>query len=376
MVKEKRLVELFVRLVETSSESGAESKFRDLLIAEFSERGLKAIEDKAAEVVGGDSGNLLVRIPGTIDTTPLFFSAHMDTVNPGVGIEAVVGNDGIIRSKGDTILGSDDKAAIAALIEAYDILIENNLDYPPLELLFTVSEEQGLKGAKAFDYTNLKANIGYVLDGGGSPGHIILKSPAQNEIEFNVYGKAAHAGINPEDGINAINLAAKALTKMPYGRIDEETTCNFGLISGGKARNIVADFCTFTGETRSLNRSKLDNLTKQLIDIFTTTVEENGGRAEVEVSFLYPEINLKPEDEVVVIAKQAAENIGLKPVLINTGGGSDASIINGQGISCANLGIGMQNVHTSGEFITIEDLGNDVRLVLAIIAQYIKDKEA
>ncbi len=375
MINEKRLIDLFISLVETSSESGKEGKFRDLLITEFARRGINAKEDKAGKILGGDSGNLLVYIPGTINATPLLFSAHLDTVKPGVDIKAIV-EEGLIKSVGPTILGADDKAAIAAIIEAYDVLIENNLDYPPLEILFTVSEEQGLKGAKAFDYSKIQAKIGYVLDGGGSPGNIILKSPAQNEIKFHIYGKAAHAGINPEDGINAINLAAQALARVPFGRIDEETTINFGLISGGKASNIVADYCFVLGEVRSLDKIKLDNITDKVVSSFTNSVMEQGGRMEAEVTLLYPEINLNPKDEVVTIVINAAQNIGLTPVLANTGGGSDASIINGQGISCANLGIGMQNVHTIDEFISIEDLVNDTKLILAIITEYIRHKGA
>lgn len=371
MINEKRLIDLFVRLVETDSESGSEGKFRDLIIDEFNKRGLKAVEDNSAALVDGDSGNLLVRIPGTINAETVLFSAHMDTVSPGVGIKAVVGNDGIIRSQGETILGSDDKAAIAALIEAYDVLIENKLKCPPLELLFTVGEELGLRGAKAFDYSVLEASKGYVLDAGGDPGTIIIQSPCQNEIEYKVFGKAAHAGINPEDGINAIKLASRAVAKMPCGRIDAETTCNFGLIEGGKARNIVADYCVVRGEARSLNRDKLDNLTEQLINIFKTTVEAEGGQAEVNVTFLYPEISLDKEDVVVQSAVKAIEKIGLKPVLTSTGGGSDASIINGNNISCANLGIGMQKVHTNDEYIAVTDLVNDTRLVLAIIEEYV-----
>ncbi len=371
MVNEKRLIDLFVRLVEIDSESRSEGKFKDYLIKELASRGLKATEDEAAVLVGGDSGNLLVRIPGTIQAKPMLFSAHMDTVSPGMGIKAVVA-DGTIKSQGDTILGADDKAAIAALIEAYDILRENKLEYPPLEFLFTVGEEQGLDGAKAFDFQTLEASIGYVLDGGGAPGTIIIQSPCQNEIEYRVYGKAAHVGINPEAGVNAIKLAAQALANMPNGRIDSETTCNLGLITGGKARNIVADYCVVKGEARSLKRHKLDDLTKELADTFKTIVEAEGGRAEVEVTFLYSEISLNPEDEVVALAVKAVESIGIKPVLTSTGGGSDASVINGHGIPCANLGIGMQKVHTNEEFILIDDLVNDVKLVLGIIEEYVK----
>ncbi|HZK44532.1 MAG TPA: M20/M25/M40 family metallo-hydrolase [Syntrophomonadaceae bacterium] len=369
MVNKKRIIDLFTELVEVGSESGSEGKFRDLLVAKFEKRGLKAVEDDAATITKGDSGNLLVRVPGTIEADPILFSGHMDTVRPGVGIEVII-EDGIIKSKGETILGSDDKAAIAAIIEAYDVLIENNIDYPPLEFLFTVCEEKGLKGVKAFDFTSLKSTIGYVLDAGGDPGNIVIKSPAQNRIEYKVWGQAAHAGINPEDGVNAIKLAGLALSKMPSGRIDEETTCNLGIISGGKARNVVADYCAIKGEARSLSRNKLDNLTEKLAHTFKTTVEENGGRAEVQVTFLYPEISLNPDDAVVKSAVKAMKSIDLKPILASTGGGSDASIINGKGISCANLGIGMQKVHTNEEFIKVNDLVSNAKIVLAIIEQF------
>lgn len=371
MVNEQRLVDLFVRLVEIDSETGNEAKFKDYLIEEFAARGIKAIEDETASIVGGNAGNLLVRIPGTVAAKPLLFSAHMDTVSPGVGIKAVVEAE-IIKSRGNTILGSDDKAAIAALLEAYDVLKENNIAHPPLEFLFTVGEEQGLNGAKAFDYSVLESEIGYVLDAGGLPGTIIIKSPAQNEIDYQVYGKAAHAGINPEDGANAIKLAALAISQMPSGRIDAETTCNFGLIKGGKAQNIVADYCEIKGEARSLNREKLDNITKELVDTFNEIVKNGGGKPEVEVTFLYPEISLDSDDEVVQLAVKAVESIGLEPFITSTGGGSDASIINGKGIPCVNLGIGMQKVHTNEEFILVKDLVDDVRLVLGIIEQFVE----
>ncbi len=374
MVKVKRLVETFIRLVETASVSGQEAAVKDLLQQWFRQRGLTAVEDEAGQLLGGNSGNLLVQIPGTVEGPTLLFAAHMDTVEPGVGIKAVVNEGGLIRSKGDTILGSDDKAAIAAMIEAYDLLKERDIPHPPLEFLFTVSEEQGLKGAKAFDFTQLEAKIAYVLDAGDSPGAIIVQSPCQNELEFTAFGRASHAGINPEDGINAIQLVAHALHAMPCGRIDEDTTCNFGGIEGGTARNIVAEFCRVKGEARSLYRGKLDALTAKLRDIFIGEVEKRGGRAEVHINFLYPEIELDEGEEVVQMAIRAAQGIDLTPRLLSTGGGSDASIINGQGIRCANLGVGMRAVHTCNEHISIEDLVNDARWVLAIIKEAVKTR--
>jgi tripeptide aminopeptidase len=296
----------------------------------------------------------------------------MDTVEPGEGVKVVIGEDGIIRSDGNTILGSDDKAGIAAIMEACDVVRENNLPHPPLEILFTVGEEQGLQGSKHFDYSLLQAGSGYVLDGGGDPGTIIIQSPCQNEIEYIVHGRAAHAGINPEAGVNAIQVAAKALSGMPCGRIDEETTCNFGIIEGGQARNIVASTCRIKGEARSLKREKLDVLTNQLTDAFNTITRESGAEPEVNIEFLYPETSLDLNESVVRIAIEAAKSIGLKPRTEKTGGGSDASIISGYGIRCANLGTGMSNVHTTDEYIKISDLENNARLVLAIIQQAAK----
>lgn len=375
MLDQKRLVANFVKMVGISSVSRREKEFKEFLQAEFSKRGFIVEEDNAGEIIGGNAGNLLVKIPGNLDMPPLLFSAHMDTVSPGEGIRAVIDGD-IIRSSGDTILGSDDKAAVAVLLEVADILTEEGLPYPPLEFLFTVAEEEGLKGAKNFDFSRVQARMAYVLDAGGEPGTIVTGSPWHHEIEYLVYGKAAHAGMDPENGINAIKAAARALAKMPCGRLDEETTCNFGLIEGGKARNIVADFCHIKGEARSLNQDKLTRLTEELKQVFLSEVEKEGARGEVRIQALYPGVKLAPDAEVVRIAARACEKIGIEPKFTGTGGGSDASIINGAGIPCANLGIGMCKVHTSEEYIRIGDLVTDVKLILSIIETYAELKKA
>ncbi len=372
MINQQRIIENFVAMVEIASVSSKEGKIRDYLLAEFSGRGLQVEEDQAGDLVNGESGNLLVKIPGVVDGEAILFAAHMDTVEPGEGIKASM-EDGIIRSKGDTILGSDDKAAIAAIIEAVDVLRENKIPHGPLELLITVCEEQGLKGAKSFDFSRLNSVIAYALDAGGEPGSIIIQSPCQNEIEYKVYGKPAHAGMNPEKGINAIQAAAVALSSMPCGRIDQDTTCNLGIIEGGTARNIVADYCHIKGEARSLIRSKLDDITELLTNTFIDEVQKQGARAEVDIKFLYPEIKLSPEDRVVKTAVRAIESIGLIPRLESTGGGSDASIIHGAGIPCVNLGIGMSNVHTCDEYIRVADLIKDAQIVLSIIREVLKE---
>lgn len=369
MINKERLLANFIRMVAIDSISGQEGAFRDMLQTEFRRWGLPFREDEAGGDLAGSSGNLLIKVPGTVAQPAILLSAHMDTVVPGRNIKAVMGPDQVIRSAGETILGSDDKAGVAAILEAVQVILETGLDHPPLELLFTVCEEQGLMGIKKFDFSQLQSTWGFVLDCGGAPGTIVTQSPGQNEIEYQVEGKAAHAGINPEDGKNAIQIMARALAQMPCGRIDDETTCNFGIISGGLARNIVPELCRVKGEARSLNRTKLDRLTAELSNIFESEVIAQGGVPRVEATFLYPEVSLPPDEQVVQLAVRAAENIGLTAELIKTGGGSDASIINGHNIRCANLGIGMSAVHTTEEFILVEDLVNDARLVLSIITE-------
>lgn len=372
MINKERLIKRFIQMAGICSVSGQEGDLRDFLKKQFSEQ-VSIYEDETGKLVGGNCGNLLIKIPGDNRFPALLLGAHMDTVEPGKGVKPVIGEDGVIRSSGDTILASDDKAGIAAILEACDVVRENNLPHPPLEILFTVGEEQGLEGSKHFDYSRLEAAFGYTVDGGGDPGNIDVQSPCQNEIEYIVHGRAAHAGINPEAGINAIQVAAQALSAMPCGRIDEETTCNFGIIEGGQARNIVASTCRIKGEARSLKREKLDALTKQLVDTFNTKTKELGATPEVNVVFLYPEISLDLDEKVIQVAIKAARNIGLNPATVKTGGGSDASIISGHGIRCANLGCGMSNVHTTDEYIKVNDLENDARLVLAIIEQAAKE---
>ncbi|MEQ8201723.1 MAG: M20/M25/M40 family metallo-hydrolase [Syntrophomonadaceae bacterium] len=371
-IRRERLIDSFLEMVAIDSVSGHEASFRDYLSARFAELGFMAMEDNAGRILNGDSGNLLVKLPGTMDRSPLLLAAHMDTVVPGHNISGVLAQlDGhqVIRSATATILGGDDKAGAAAILEAVRVILENGFDYPPLEILFTVSEEQGLLGIKNFDFSQVRSPMGFVLDSGGDPGSIVGKSPCQNEIEYRVRGIAAHAGMNPEAGRNAIQIMARALAQMPCGRIDSETTCNFGIIEGGLARNIVAPFCRVRGEARSLDRAKLDKLTMELGRLFKQEVAANGGQPEVEVVLLYPEAALQADEEVVKLAVRAAEKIGVAARLESTGGGSDASIINGAGIRCANLGIGMKKVHTVEEYIRVEDLITDAAWIISIVRE-------
>ena len=372
MINRQRLVDSFINMVQIDSISFQENEFKDYLYGEFSRRQAQVKEDQAGEIVGGNSGNLVVKIAGDKQFKPLLFCAHMDTVEPGRGIKAVVENQRVIKSSGPTILGADNKSAIAVILEAVDVIIEQKIKHPPIEILFTVAEEKGLKGSQAADYSEFEAETAFVFDADGPPGTIIIQSPAQYNMEYLVWGKAAHAGAAPEKGINAIHVAAQAIAAMPTGRIDPETTCNFGTIEGGQARNIVPEFCRINGEARSLNRQKLEVLVEQLTRQFIDGVEKAGGRAEVNPSLLYKEVMLDPKSWVVRLASKAVENVSLVPILRSTGGGSDSSIIHNNGIACTNLGIGMADVHTSGEYIEIDNLVKVTEIVLALIAESMK----
>jgi len=282
-------------------------------------------------------------------------------------VRQIIRRDGCLMSDGASILGADNKAGIAAIFEAVDTAIELGIPRPPLELLFTVGEEIGLSGAGLFDYSQLQAACGYVLDHGKPPGAMVLRSPTQYHVQFTVEGKAAHAGVCPEQGVNAIHVMAKALAELPCGRIDAETTCNFGMIEGGVAQNIVCPSCTVKAEARSLDRDKLDSLVEKMRADFVKTVEANGAKAVVQTEFLYAASSLKEEDPVVRLAAGAAEAIGLKALYGSTGGGSDASVINERGVPCVNLGIGMSNVHSCEEFIRIQDLADAAHWAFKII---------
>ena len=367
MINEKRLIESFMELVRIDSISREERNLADFLIEKLENLGLEVIVDQAGEKVGANSGNIIAKLNGnTKAATPIMFAAHMDTVVPGKNINPLREGEKII-STGETILGADDKAGIAAILEALHLIRENNLLYGDIEILFTICEEVGLCGAKNLDVSQLKAQIGFILDAGGQVGQIIISAPSQNSLDFTIRGKSAHAGANPEEGINAIQVAGVALSRMKLGRIDEETTANIGIISGGKATNIIPDEVILKGEVRSRNEGKLEKYTKELKKITEDTAQEFKARAEVKINREFHCYNLSPDDQVVKIARKAAKDIGLQSLLRPSGGGSDANVFNKKGLSSVVLAVGMEKVHTIEEYILIKELKNATEYILSII---------
>lgn len=367
MLNEKRLVESFMELVKIDSISREERNLADFLIEKLEDLGLEVIVDQAGEKVKSNCGNIIARFKGNIkEVTPIMFSAHMDTVVPGKNINPLLKGEKIISS-GKTILGADDKAAIAALLEALHIIKEKNISHGDIEIVFTICEEVGLHGAKNLDISKLNAQIAFVLDSGGQVGGIISAAPSQNSLKIIIYGKSAHAGSNPEEGINAIQVAGFALSRMKLGRIDEETTTNIGIISGGKATNIIPDEVILKGEVRSRNEEKLEKYTKILKQIVEDTAQEFKAKAEIKVNREYYCYNLSTDDRVVKIATKAAKDIGLEPLLHPSGGGSDANVFNKKGFPSVDLAIGMEKVHTVDEYILVKNLKNTVEYILSII---------
>ncbi|MCL1991095.1 MAG: M20/M25/M40 family metallo-hydrolase [Defluviitaleaceae bacterium] len=367
MVNQERLVAEFLELVQVDSESKNEAEIAKLLKEKLTALGLEVTEDETKAQTGLGSGNLIARLKGSVQTAdPILFSCHFDTVTPGNGVKPVINGD-LIETDKTTILGADDKAGIAALLEGIRLLKEENVAHGDVEFVLTAGEEIGLIGATAVDKKALNAKYGFALDSGGSVGEIIVASPDHAKIKANVHGIAAHAGVAPEEGVSAIEIAAKAITNMPLGRLDEELTANIGMINGGLRTNIVCDLVTLTGEARAITFSKLENQMKVMSEALEKAAVERGCTVDIDVSYERVGYTLKETDPVVQVAKTAIEQIGRTPDLCATGGGSDANIFTLAGIPTANLGVGYLDIHSKEEKMPISELVKLSELVVEIV---------
>lgn len=367
MINNERLLSEFLELVQIDSPTGNERQIADLLKTRLSDLGFEVSEDNAGEILGGNCGNVYGYLKGNVQQAPvLLLSAHMDTVQPGNGIKPIL-KKGLISSAGDTILGADDKSGIAPILEALRTVKEHTIPHGDIQVIFCIAEEGGVNGSRNLDRALLKADLGYVLDSGGKPGEIILEAPGQDRLKIIFKGKASHAGVAPEEGINAILAAAKAIASVRQGRIDEETTANIGTIHGGRATNIIADTVEITAESRSRNPAKMEQQTAHMCDTFKQCAEKMGAEAILELQRAYDPYVISKEAKVSLLATEAAKRAGLSPVFRSSGGGSDANHLNSYGIPCVVLGTGMKKSHTFDECIEEEDLYHSARLVLEII---------
>jgi len=373
MIDRNRLAETFKFLVQIDSVSKEEGVIVNEIKKMLESMGAETFVDNAGDKIGGNSGNLIAKFKGNTEAPPLLLNAHMDTVEPGRGVTAVLEN-GTFTSDGTTILGADDKSAIAILLETLTILKENDLPYGPLELVFTVCEEIGLQGAKHLDLSAVTAKYGFALDATDTEG-IVTRAPSANHLEFTVHGKDAHAGAAPEKGINAISLASKAIAKLELGRIDRETTCNIGIIEGGIATNIVPNLVKVKGEVRSHDDEKLDNITNKIVFSFTEAIEnykkmnanDELPRVEINIKKDFPRTHIPDDHPVIKLATRAAENLGREMKTKTTGGGADANIFFDNGIVTGVLGTGMRDMHTVRESVKLNDMVRTTELLLEII---------
>lgn len=362
LVNTERLVKNFLKLVEIKSFSGDEKEICDEIIGQLKSLNIKHKIDHI--------GNIYARLPSSsnknsfqIQTQPVMFSCHMDTVSIGDRIIPVV-NDGIISSDGSSILGADNKAGIASVLETVRILKEREIPHGEIELVFTVQEEKSLTGSKNFDCSILNSKIGYVVDGSMSPGSIVTQAPYKNSINFTIEGRAAHAGVNPEKGVSAIKVAASIIDKMKLFRIDKQTTANIGIISGGISSNIICPEVKMKGEVRSLDYEKLKDQIEHMQDCAIKCASSYGVKADIETKLQYSGYKISEDEAIVRYFKKACKNLRVDHGIYISGGGSDANIFNKAGVQCVVIGTGVKNPHTTSEKVSIDDLIKTTEIIL------------
>lgn len=362
----QRLVDTFLKYVQIDSESYSELDMAKAVMADLAEAGCEVYMDSCGEKFGSNAGNVYATLKGDETREKILFSAHMDTVVPGKGVKPVI-KDGTIYSDGTTVLGGDDKSGIAAVVEALRTLKEENISHPAIEVVFSVCEECGLLGSKHFDYSRIAAKKAVVLDSSGNAGKIITKAPGQVKFDGYFIGKTAHAGIAPENGISAVQIGAEAVSNMKLLRIDSETTANIGTFCCEGATNIVSEKVHFVAEARSINPEKLKAQAAHMKQCIDDACKKFGGKFEGTITELYLPYSKEDSDSFVQEILTACAKTGIKGETASTGGGSDANNINQYGINALVLGTGMSEVHTTNEFITIENLENTAKLVLELM---------
>jgi tripeptide aminopeptidase len=362
-------LDLFTELAALPSPPGEERAVADAVATYLRDLALEVEEDAAGEKVGSTMGNLLCRVEphGTNGGgVAVFLCAHLDTVPPQGPLEPVV-EEGVVRNAGGTILGADNKAAVAVMLEAVRRVVAEGRPHAGIELVFTPKEEVGLLGAAAFDHTRLRASVGYVFDQAAPIGEVVLGAPTATSLLARFHGRAAHAGMYPEEGRSAIAAAARAIADFRLGRLDGDTTANVGSIEGGTARNIVPEWCTLTAEARSHDDRKLADVVQEMLDAiaFAASVEECEVETEVETS--YRGYRFRRDEQAVSLAARALSQAGYEPTYALSGGGADANVFNERGLACVNLANGMAQIHTPDEHIAVADLDGMVDVTLALV---------
>ncbi len=372
MINRERMVAEFCELVQIDSLSWREGAMAAAVIEKLRSLGLEVEVDDAGKAVGGETGNVIARLaPARVrahdERLPwIMLNAHVDTVVPGEGIKPVVVGDKI-TAESETITGADDKAGVAVIFEAVRQIIDGGIAHGGIEVVFTVAEEIGLCGAKEMDFSRLRSKMAYVMDGGEEHGTITVAAPYANRMKFVMHGKASHAGVAPEKGVNSIVAAARAIAEMTLGRIDDESTANVGVIHGGQATNIIPDLCTVDAEARSHDEGKLEAQTARMVGAMKAGAESIGATVEVEVERQYNGFRIGPDEPIVRLATEAAEGMGVEVSLQVGGGGSDANIFNELGLAAVILSTGGASVHTTAEYASIPTMVHAAEWLVAIV---------
>lgn len=350
-----RLLSTFLELVQIDSPTREEREVGVVIARELTQLGFSVRFDESTAQTGSNTGNLIADLPAEEGARTLVLSAHMDCVEPCRGVEAVV-EDGIVTSAGETVLGADDKAGIAAILDAARRLIEGESPRPSIRVVITVCEEIGLVGAKALSPADVAGDACLVLDADGEPGGIVIAAPTHYTFTAQFAGVASHAGVAPEAGISALTMAVRAVAAMELGRLDPETTANIGSINGGTATNVIPASASVTGECRSLDPERAEAVRSSMDALMRKAAHEAGGGVEIVWSREYDGFSWEPDSPLVLEAVAACEDAGLVPELKKTGGGSDGNIFAAHGVPTLVLSCGMRSVHGTQESISVADL--------------------
>jgi len=365
MVQTDRIVNEFIKMASMDAPTGAERPVADYCTAALQAMGFTGEEDNAGEILGGNCGNLYAFLPGTGD--PILFSCHTDTVVPCLGKRITMDSDGTIHAAGDTILGADDVAGIAEIFEGVRSVLEDGAHHRPIEVVLSVSEEKKLRGAKEFDFSRVQAKEGYILDVDGPLGTAVIAAPRSYRFLATVHGRAAHAALSPELGINAAVIASTAISRLNWGRLDADTTSNVGIIRVEGATNIVPATCYLECEVRSLAPEKADARIDEMKQAFEQAAAEFGGTVDLEIIFSYEAYQIDPADPVVKRFEDACRQLGITPVLTRSCGGSDNNIYTPKGFHGIVVAPGMHEIHGVNEHTSAQELTTMAKMVEILI---------
>lgn len=366
-VDEGKLLELFLQLIKIDSTSLHERAMADFLIDKFKGWNIDAVEDDAATKIGGNAGNLMIRLNSNSNqSSPLVLLAHTDTVRSTAQVKPIIDN-GVIRSDGTTILGADNRSAVALILYLISEIIDKKLKHRNLEIVFTVAEELGMLGALALDFSQLSAREGYIFDCSARPGSYVAESPTAFDFRVQCQGRPAHSAVAPEKGINAISMALEIMSQFPVGRINKDTVANIGTIHGGSADNVVPDQVNFTGEFRSFSPSEIDRMKNQLENSCRSVSQKFGGNCQVAFKIGFDGYKLEPTMPVIDRLHRAMEQLHLVPNPMVYSGGSDVNVLNANGIRAVNVGIGASNPHSNEEQIALADMVKGAELLFRLV---------